>query len=133
MEKKKSTRRCHYCFKYRTSHGVSSQIREKKINVTNRRSRRRTRSIGRSKKKKKTGVNHLEAKAASCRQELDAAGISLFQAFGWWSAARRKRAEKNQEEKGERERGGSLSPLSHPLVDFFLLTYPPDKSLCMGQ
>ena len=71
----------------------------KKINVTNRRSRRRTRSIGRS-KKKKTAVNHLEAKAASCRQELDAAGISLFQAFGWWSAARRKRAEKIRRKKG---------------------------------
>ena len=84
-------------------------------------------------KKKKTAVNHLEAKAASCRQELDTAEISLFQAFGWWSAARRKRAEKNLEEKGERERGGSLSPLSHPLVDFFPFTYPPDKSLCIGQ
>ena len=64
-------------------------------------------------------MNHLETKAASCRQELDTAEISLFQAFGWWSAARRKRAEKNLEEKGERERGGSLSPLSHLLVDFF--------------
>ena len=83
--------------------------------------------------KKKTAVNHLEVKAASCRQELDTAEISLFQAFGWWSAARRKRAEKNLEEKGERERGGSLSPLSQPLVDFFPARYPTDKSLCIGQ
>ena len=83
--------------------------------------------------KKRPAVNQLEAKATSCRQELDTAEISLFQAFGWWSAARRKRAEKNLEEKGERVRGGSLSPLSQPLVDFFLLTYPTDKSLCIGQ
>ena len=65
---------------------VSSQIREK-TNEQN--SRRRTRSIGRS--KKTPAVNHLEAKAASYRQELDTAEISLFQAFGQWSAARRKK------------------------------------------
>ena len=60
---------------------------EKKTNEQN--SRRRTRSIGRS--KKTPAVNHLEAKAASYRQELDTAEISLFQAFGQWSAARRKK------------------------------------------
>ena len=60
---------------------------EKKTNEQN--SRRRIRSIGRS--KKTPAVNHLEAKAASYRQELDTAEISLFQAFGQWSAARRKK------------------------------------------
>ena len=47
---------------------------EKKTNELN--SRRRTRSIGRS--KKTPAVNYLEAKAASYRQELDTAEISLF-------------------------------------------------------
>ena len=60
---------------------------EKKTNEQN--SRRRTRSIGRS--KKTPAVNQLEAKAASYRQELDTAEISLFQSFGQWSAARRKK------------------------------------------
>ena len=60
---------------------------EKKTNEQN--SRRRTRSIGRS--KKTPAVNYLEAKAASYRQELDTAEISLFLAFGQWSAARRKK------------------------------------------
>ena len=84
MKEKKALRgcnRCDYCFRYRNSRRVSSQIREK-TNEQN--SRRRTRSIGKS--EKTPAVNHLESKAASYRQE-----ISLFQSFGQWSAAQRKK------------------------------------------
>ena len=123
-EKKNSTRRCPYCFRYRNAHRVSSQIREKKIkNLKNRRSRRRTRSIGRS--KKTPAVNHLEAKAVSHRQELITAEISLFQTFGQWREERERKKiwRKKGRGRGREEARSHLCPTLS--LNFFLFT-----SLC---
>ena len=87
---------------------------EKKTNEQN--SRRRTRSIGRS--KKTPAVNQLEAKAASYRQELDTAEISLFL-----------RSDSGVQREGRKgERRFALTPTPPPrccCCFFFLLT-----SLC---